>query len=75
MSADATAKAAREAKKPAVDDAPTRKVAAQKIEEMAAKLAPKKPESAPKPAAPEPKSAEEPVSYDLEDILREFADL
>lgn len=75
VSADATAKAAREAKKPAVDDAPTRKVAAQKIEEMAAKLAPKKPESAPKPAAPEPKRAEEPVSYDLEDILREFADL
>ena len=67
---------------PAVDSAPTRKVAAKKIEEMAAKLAPKKPAaetaSAPakekKPATPaEPE--EEPVSYDLEDILREFADL
>lgn len=62
-------KPAEPAKKPAVDDAPTRKVAAQKIEEMAAKLAPKKPEPAPAP------EVEEPVSYDLEDILNEFRDL
>ena len=69
--AEADAKPAAPAKQPAVDDAPTRKVAAQKIEEMAAKLAPKKPEPA---ARPEPPKEEE-VSYDLEDILREFADL
>ena len=74
---DADVKVAPPAKKPVVDDAPTRKVAAQKIEEMAAKLAPKKPEPAarPEPAVkPEPPK-EEAVSYDLEDILREFADL
>ena len=69
--AEADAKPAAPAKQPAVDDAPTRKVAAQKIEEMAAKLAPKKPEPAAKPEPPK----EEEVSYDLEDILREFADL
>ena len=68
---DAGVKVAAGAKKPAVDDAPTRKVAAQKIEEMAAKLAPKKSEPASKPEPP----VEEEVSYDLEDILREFADL
>ena len=61
-------------KKPVVDDAPTRKVPAQKIEEMAAKLAPKQPEPAPAPKQPEPAPAEE-VSYDLEDILAEFRDL
>ena len=64
-------KPAEPAKKPAVDNAPTRKVAAQKIEEMAAKLAPKKPEPKPAPAP----VAEETVSYDLEDILNEFRDL
>ena len=66
-----------EPKKPAVDNAPTIKVAAQKIEEMAAKLAPKKPAAPAKPAEPKApaKPVEEPVSYDLEDILREFADL
>ena len=48
-----------------MDDAPTRKVAAQKIDEMASKLTQKKPEP----------PAEKEVSYDLEDILREFADL
>ena len=53
------------APKPPVDDAPTRKVAAQKIDEMASKLTQKKPEP----------PAEKEVSYDLEDILREFADL
>jgi len=70
-------------KKPVVDDAPTRKVPAQKIEEMAAKLAPKQPEPAPAPKQPEPAPAPkqpepapvEEVSYDLEDILAEFRDL
>ena len=70
-------------KKPVVDDAPTRKVAAQKIEEMAAKLTPKQPEPAPAPKQPEPAPAPkqpepapvEEVSYDLEDILAEFRDL
>ena len=75
--------------KPAVDSAPTIKVAAQKIEALASKLAAAKPAKSAEPAKPAkpaepvkpakpaeaPKPAEEPVSYDLEDILREFADL
>ena len=75
--------------KPAVDSAPTIKVAAQKIEALASKLAAAKPAKSTEPAKPAkpaepvkpakpaetPKPAEEPVSYDLEDILREFADL
>ena len=68
------------AKTPAVDSAPTRKVAVKKIEEMAAKLAAKKPAEQPAPAAAKPveapaPKAEEEVSYDLEDILAEFRDL
>lgn len=78
--ADDDVKTAPPPKKPVVDDAPTRKVAAQKIDEMAAKLAPKQPETAPAPKQPEPAPApkqpvEEPVSYDLEDILAEFRDI
>ena len=71
---DADVKVAPPPKKPAVDDAPTRKVAAQKIDEMAAKLAPKQPEPVPVPKQPEP-PVEEPESYDLEDILAEFRDI
>ena len=66
---------AQAAPKPVADDAPTVRVASKKIEEMAARIAPKKPAApAPKPVVPEP-SEEKEVSYDLEDILAEFRDL
>ena len=69
---DASEKAA---PKPVADSTPTRRVASKKIEEMAAKIAPKKPAApAPKPVVSET-PAEEEVSYNLEDILAEFADL